>query len=247
MPNKVFRWIVAIAAVFPLLGGSLAAQSHSQKAHTPPNYCKPCLFYGGDFDGFNSDSNGVLDFMSLSSDGEAYVPFTVPRKEQWQVTGLSVTLVFATNVVPSRVKWEIRKGVTTGDGGTLVASGIGRPSIAEFWDCTAPLDVTCLELGTNGLKVSLPSGRYWMAVMPLCEGKGSNCSSQDVYYILDVEDQPPPNHYGPLEPWDDSFWSSKSQGAYFEPTWGATGACQGIGCDRFSASVLGTKAKVHIQ
>jgi len=242
MAKTILRWMMSLALMALLANLSLAAQDTAHKTPTPPKYCNPCLFYGGDFDVNNSAENGLLDGIGSTADGEVYVPFTVPKQQKWQVTGLFVTLISndLNNAVPAQIKWEIRKHVATGRGGTLLASGITRATIAEVFDCDVPLDVPCAALGTNAIKVSLPSGRYWLAVVPLCEGKGSNCDG-DYYDLVDAEDRPPANHYGPLEPWDDSFWSSKSSGAHFKPTWGGPGACQGVGCDRFSAGVLGTK------
>jgi len=43
----------------------------------PPSYCKPCLFYAGDFDSNASDANGLANEFDLivSSGAAVYAPF----------------------------------------------------------------------------------------------------------------------------------------------------------------------------
>ncbi len=238
MAKPIFRWMARLAALVTLLSASLVAQGPAHKTPTPPKYCSPCLFYGGDFDVNNSDENAVFNEVNSSADGEVYVPFHVPKQQKWRVTGLFVNLLSETNIAPSQVSWEIRKGVEAGSGGTLIASGVANSSYGGQFNCGG-IAVFCFGLVMKGIKVSLPSGRYWLAVVPQC--KGSSCDGGNDYFLVDVEDVPPHNYVGPLEPWDDSFWSSKSYSTFFDPTWGSSGACRGLGCDRFSAGVLGTK------
>jgi hypothetical protein len=245
MLNRISCWIVLIAALVSL-GGLAAAQGTSRRKPTAPNYCNPCLFYGGDFDAVGSGEDALINDNDSSINGEVYVPFTVPKQQKWQVTGLFVNLIDgAGTVVPATVKWEIRKGVSAGQGGTLVASGRANSSLGGNLNCT-PIDLLCFALVMKGIKVSLPSGRYWLAVVPQC--KKASCDGQ-LYYLLDAEDRPPRNHFGPLEPWDDSFFTSTSfNKPFFEPTWGASGTCGLAGeCDRFSAGVLGTSSKNAVE
>jgi hypothetical protein len=64
-----------------------------------------------------------------------------------------------------------------------------------------------------------------------------------VAYLVDVEDNPAPNHRGWNNVPDDSFFLAPSFGAEYEPTWGSAGACNGIGCDAFSIALTGKKAQ----
>jgi hypothetical protein len=230
--------------------GSVSASSLANAAHIPgpPSYCKPCLFYGGDFDGYHQNANGLFDGYDSYGDGQVYVPFTVPKGKEWKVTGLLVNLLtvdFDDN--PSEAYWEIRKGVSSGNGGTLVAGGAGLATPATvpasyLFNCQ-DFEGYCFAFLVTGMKVSLPAGRYWLMVEPLC-GEASRCYHAE-YFVLDDEDMPPPNHYGPIEPWDDSFYSSNAFGYYFAPTWGGSGTCRGQGCDRFSTAVLGTQRRMN--
>jgi hypothetical protein len=239
MTTKIFRCTLHLTLVVSLLGTWSLAQDATRQAPAPPKYCKPCLFYGGDFDANTSGADALLNVKSSSADGEVYVPFTVPQQQQWNVTGLFVNLLNAqSTTVPSKVSWSIRKSVGAGKGGTVVASGTASSTFGGQFNCGG-IAVLCFGLVMKGIKVSLPPGRYWLSVVPQC--KGASCDGQG-YFLADVEDRPPLNHVGPLEPWDDSFFSSTVLGKHFAPTWGSSGVCGASGeCDRFSAGVLGTK------
>ena len=145
----------------------------------------------------------------------------MPKGQKWEVTGLFVNLIALSSVTPANVRREIRTGVSTGSGGTLLASGKTRAILGGEFDCGQSW-VFCEGVVMKKIKVPLRRGRYWLSVVPDCAGSGGCGNTQ--FYVADVEDNPPPNHFGPIEPWDDSFFSSKSKGAYFEPTWGSSGA-----------------------
>jgi hypothetical protein len=217
---------------------SAAAQESTLRAphNAPPKYCKPCLFYAGDFDATNTAANGLYNENSSAQQGEAYVPFTVPRGKKWHVTGLAINLLGSDSVIPSSVYWEIRTHMSSGVGGTLVASGTSSSTSPGQFNCGG-IEVYCFTLLTKGVKATLPSGKYWLTSVPQCQN--TDCDSVE-YFLADVEDIPPHNYYGRLEPWDDSFFNSNTFGYSYAPTWGPSGVCAGAGCDRFSAAVLGT-------
>ena len=70
--------------------------------------------------GANPAANAVFDEFTASQDGAVYVPFTVPNQRQWHVTGLLIDLLATASVTPAKADWEIRQGVSTGNGGTLI-------------------------------------------------------------------------------------------------------------------------------
>src|ERR1700730_10694814 len=56
---------------------------------TPPPYCHPCLFYGGDTDSLNPLSGQVHNRVTLlEQDGSVLVPFRVPAGQTWTITGV---------------------------------------------------------------------------------------------------------------------------------------------------------------
>src|ERR1700733_1370992 len=96
----------------------------TRQSPTPPSYCKPCLFYAGDFDDYASDANGLAnEFDIIVSTGAAvYAPFIVPQGKIWAVTGLFTDNFLEVGVLdPVIIPYEIRKGIPKngGNGGTL--------------------------------------------------------------------------------------------------------------------------------
>ena len=59
-----------------------------QRKSAPPSYCKPCLFYAGDFDSNASDANGLANEVDVlvSTGAAVYTPFIVPQGKTWTVT-----------------------------------------------------------------------------------------------------------------------------------------------------------------
>jgi len=231
--------VLVIGAVACLMTAICMAQaaprvtSRVSGAPSAPPYCKPCLFYGGDFDPNNLNSGTVANEMSLLvSQAAVYVPFNVPTGKTWTVQGVFMIINSLTSVIdPSEAYWEIRSGVSSGNGGTLIASATS-PAV---YKPTQGTDLYALLV--KNINVPLTSGRYWLSVVPICTNPNDSACSQAQYFSVDVEDMPPPNRFGPLEPVDDSFINS----SFFNENWVQLGPgfC-GVGCDRFSAGILGT-------
>ena len=89
-----------------------------------------------------------------------YDDFIVPDRG-WTIAGL-----FSNNTMsPSSVTqaaWEIRSGVSAGNGGAVVASGVGTATLTQVPPGANSGSVFRVEV--NGLSVQLPPGRYWLNV-----------------------------------------------------------------------------------
>ena len=73
-------------------------------------------------------------------------------------------------VVELQALWEIRSGVSTGNGGTLIASGAGiATQTANGFDA---FGLTGYTVEVSGLSVALNPGKYWLAVTPIGAGFG---------------------------------------------------------------------------
>jgi hypothetical protein len=204
---------------------------------TPPSYCKPCLFYAGDFDSNASDANGLAnEFDVIVSTGAAvYVPFIVPKGKTWTVTGLFTDNFLSDNVLdPVSIPYEVRKGIPPlgGNGGTLVCHGRKPGTLVD----TLITDFCCIyaTIATNIKGCRLPAGKYWMSVVPYCNNpKDDKCESYRGFVVND--DGAMAHRFGPLEPAHDSFFNSVFFGANWEPTsYQQTSA-------RFSVGVEGTE------
>jgi hypothetical protein len=204
---------VRVPAQAAVLGNPPAKQ-----APKAPKYCKPCLFYGGDMDPANSNTNGLANENDvIVSQATVYAPFKVPKKKTWTITS-AFTNNFSgvATLDPATSPFEIRKGIPAagGSGGKLVCSGLLKNTFAPtgrsdfgFNEYTALVKVH--------KKCSLKSGKYWLAVVPQCTN-ANTCSSERAFESNE-EDIPGLNHFGPAEPQNNSFFNSTFFGTVFQP------------------------------
>jgi hypothetical protein len=239
--SKSISLSLALSALIVWSSSSATSQEASPK--TPPPYCHPCLFYGGDFDPHNTNANALANELTTSvvSGARVFVPFVVPAGKTWTVTGLFSNNLSYVNVIdPQQGLWSISKGMTQGDGGKVVANG------------AAPATYTATGRHGFGQKeyrlmltidppVKLKAGLYWMTAIPECKNPTDRACASASYYLSDVEDVSRKHAFG-REPNDRSWYFSGDFGYFYYPTWGATGACNGTGCDRFSAGAVGTES-----
>jgi len=220
--------------------GTAVAQDAQQP--TPPPYCKPCLFYGGDFDASNLLANALPNgFLYRGTPAATYVPFYVPPSQTWTITGLfSNNMSDSSFLDPPEIKWSISSGISPGNAGTVIAQGVipaTYTATGRSWN--GMTEYTSLGHLTPQTTVILTqAGVYWMTATPICTDPSCGFAQ---FLLSDVEDVPAPNHKG-VQPNDDSFFLAIDDGWFFAPTWGATGACGGSnggGCDKFSAGLLG--------
>jgi len=211
---------------------SFAQDSRSANAPSPPSFCKPCLWYSGDFNYKNPKANALANEKDLFVQSAVYVPFRVPKGKRWKITGaFGVVLSTETVIDPAQADWSFSKGVSTGNGGKLIASGTS-PATATPLGCNGNLAIACLGILVKGLHVTLKAGKYWLTVVPYCTNQNDSYCSGARYFLANEEDDPNPlNHVGPKNILDDSFWTSSTFGVNFEST-------NPYG-DMFSAGVLG--------
>jgi hypothetical protein len=200
----------------PTRAAVLGNPSHQDPG--PPSFCKPCLFYAGDFDSNASDANGLAnEFDIIVSTGAAvYAPFIVPKGKTWTVTGLFTdNFLSLTRLYPAISPYEIRKGIPPagGNGGTLVCHGKKHatliPTVNNGFNYIWATKVENIK----GCR--LPAGKYWMSVVPYCTNV-DNCND---WRGFEANDDGFMNHrYGPLEPANNSFFNSVFFGAVWEPS-----------------------------
>jgi hypothetical protein len=125
-------------------------------------------FYGGDFDNNNALAHGLANETDGTVQGSPYGAATfqnfVVSDSQINVTGLFTNDIMDLNPPPATAYWEIRSGVSEGNGGTLLASGTGTDMLtATGRERNGRLEYTNL---VQGLSVNLAAGTYWFAVVP---------------------------------------------------------------------------------
>jgi len=243
----------------PFSNGKTQATTHTKHQQQPGTCGNPaanCLFYGGDFENnpigppflANGLSNASTTLISGSPYGSAtLVPFTVPNGQTWQVTGLFTNnfssygvLDQAPNQPTSAAYWEIQEFILPGIAGTTVASGTSAATANPTGRSSFDLNEYTIQV--TGLSVTLTGGTYWLAVVPLCTNTGDPyCGG--VFFLSDSEyvNTTAKNAFGPAEPVYLSYFNSPFFDYAYSPTNGPLGACGGLGCDAFSAGVLGSK------
>jgi hypothetical protein len=184
----------------------------------------PCLFYAGDFDPNNDNSVGLSNESDAHVFGNPYGAATYQNFNVsgagWNVTGLYTNNLSSLN--PATGYWEIRQGLSDGNGGTLLASGTGAVTqtptgrfglgLAEYNDLV------------SGLNLTLTPGLYWMAVVPQDPNGPGRSYNTNTFGLNQVGS----------ELSNEQFWNSPFAGTYF-----TNQGFQGI-IQAFSAGVVGT-------
>jgi len=153
---------LALLSLFAMLFAMTATVAF---ASCPVEASYTCVYYAGDLNLSDPNQNG------LANENDAIVggsPYGAATYSNFNATGAVTIGGLATNNLsglnPATAYWEIRSGVSEGNGGTLIASGTGATSN----QATGRSDFGFIEY-TNfvgGLSVSLGAGQYWMAVVP---------------------------------------------------------------------------------
>jgi len=157
------------------------------------------LYYGGDFDPGNQNANALANEKDASVNQAAtYDNFTVGAGG-WHVTGLFTNNL--TDLDITGADWEIRSGVSEGDGGTLLFSGSGAATVTPtgrsgFGYTEFMVDVT--------VAFDLSPGVYWMSVTPV-SGSGGRSFESNTFGLNSVG----------VHTSGDDFWNSSFFGANF--------------------------------
>ena len=124
-------------------------------------------FYGGDWEPNDPNANG------LNNENDAFVhgdPYGAATYQNFVAdTAINVTGLFTNNAIayiPTSGYWEIRTGVSEGNGGALIASGAG--GITNTPTGRNGFGYDEYTNAVSGLNVNLNAGTYWFAVVPVC-------------------------------------------------------------------------------
>jgi hypothetical protein len=200
---------------------ALALLNTTAIAQAPPG----SLWYNGDSNGFYGLHN---ERSTPVNQAAVYDDFNITGGPVWDVTA-----VFSDNAIVqgpiTGADWEIRTGISEGNGGTLVASGTTTsPVVTPTGRIDGGLHEYMVEVtGLNVFLPMLPSGQhYWLNVTPVSNGapadsynpttSGTNCVGT------------------PCGNDQNAFWNSTFFGVYFTST-----ANEGQPYD-YSMGVIGT-------
>ncbi len=148
-------------------------------------YAENPYFYGGQFDPTNQFANGVANENTATVGGDPYG--AAVYQNFYAESNITVTGLFTNNLsnfTPTSGYWEIRSGVSEGNGGTLIASGTGAVTNAPTGRSFNGLDE--FTNAVSGLSVDLPTNQYWFAVVPVCttcQGEAFNTNTFGLFMI----------------------------------------------------------------
>jgi hypothetical protein len=127
------------------------------------------LWYNGDF---ASMSFGVLNGINMTFEGAfpnagvatVYDDFNVPAG----IGGWHIETVWSNNLMNftgvTQATWSIRTNLSSGDAGTLIASGTS--AVTQTPTGRSLFEFTEFTIQVSGLAVDLDPGTYWLAVTP---------------------------------------------------------------------------------
>lgn len=184
------------------------------------------LWYNGDYDGRDALVN-----QTGAPDGLVYDDFIVPTGYTFTLTGVFSNDLMYNPSVATTAYWEIRSGVSAGNGGTLLYSGDGADSLTATGrsEPVIPGVFNVYEY-TNlvSVSVTLGAGTYWLAVAPDVSGQNSYITTTSGTNAVGS----PPGDDG------NSFQSSTFFGLNFVPT--SDPSIEGPGTWDYSMGVYGT-------
>jgi hypothetical protein len=141
------------------------------------------LFYGGDFNPSFWYSNSLSNENDSSVYGDpygsaVYQNFVIPARQTWNVSALFSNDIMTLS--PTSAYWEIRSGISEGNGGNLLASGAGYDSYHvkgaynEYTNTASSLDLM------------LAPGMYWFAVVPEAPGQQGRSYNTNTFGLNSV-------------------------------------------------------------
>ncbi len=187
------------------------------------------LWYNGDADYRDAIANGIG--AAPVPDALVYDNFNVTGNSAWTVTG-AFSNDFMNYVGVTQAYWEIRTGVSDGDGGTLIASGTSSATQVDLGNSFFGLEEYAISV--SGLHVMLAPGEYWLTVAPV----SPPVADGDVNYSY-IATTSGANAIG-SPPGDDgnSFATSAGYGWNFTPT--TDDSIEGPGTWDYSMGINGT-------
>jgi hypothetical protein len=132
------------------------------------------LWYNGDF-AMVSPNPAITNGVSFAgTDGRVYVDFNVTSATGWDVNS-----VFSNNIISvtgiTQASYEIRSGVSVGNGGTLLFSGTAAATQTATGRTFSTFNEYTIRV--SGLNIHLGPGTYWLNVAPVGSGTGFSANS----------------------------------------------------------------------
>jgi len=136
------------------------------------------LWYNGDLNHVNGLANERDSSLGFGQYAHVFDDFIVPSGQVWNITGL-YSNNYDSMTGYTGVEWSIHQGITTGNGGTIVASGTATGNNFQVIFHNAG-DFGFTEYTVNAMNlsgISLTAGTYFLNVTPVGSGNGRSFTS----------------------------------------------------------------------
>jgi hypothetical protein len=148
--------------------GNAAPAEDSQNGFVaPPSLCKPCAFYGGDLSPNDPNAIGHSDENTFYIPGSStYGALIIPTGDVVKVEGALFNVLASAAFDPMTAAYDVRTGVSEGNGGTSVASGSSGIQVMATGRNFAGLQEYTIAIQIHDL--TLTPGEYWFNITPTC-------------------------------------------------------------------------------
>ena len=172
--------------------------------------CPICWFYGGDFDPNMPGANGLSNENDANVGGDPYGSATYQAvRVSGYGDGWGFDRLFTNNLSdlsPASGYWELRSGISEGNGGTLVASGTASgyawshtPTGRSGFGFNEYTDMAYVDVS------NLPDDVYWFAVVPIAQDQDGRSYNSNTFGLNSRGEQL----------LDQQYWNSPYLGANF--------------------------------
>ena len=140
------------------------------------------LWYNGDLNHVNGLANENSDGLGAGQYAHVFDDFNVPTGQIWNITGVysnNYMSYVSSGGTTTAVEWSIRQGVTSGNGGTLIAGGTAGPgNFTVLFHNAGDFGFTEFSVNAQNLSgILLGSGTYFLNVTPIGNGFGRSFTS----------------------------------------------------------------------
>lgn len=182
-----------------------------------PALCNPCLFYSGDLNPNDGQADGFSDENTLLVTGSStYAAVDIPKGITASLTGILFNVQADANFDPQNATYDIRQGVSAGNGGTEVASGTGDITVATTGRTFEGLTEFSVLVAVP--TQSLTGGEeYWFNVTPQCTNGGVDGSCYVGRIFLSNTTEMANEMFGHASPPYSLYLNSSYFGYTFEP------------------------------
>ncbi len=160
---------------------------------TPTGASAQVLFYNGDGGGVNGTGSEVNTIVTRSM---IYENFTIGGSGAF-ITGLFGDFMFTPTPSFTTAAWEVRSGVSNGNGGVLLFSGVTDIATSYLGTFNSLYDQYRVQASDMG-SFFLASGVYWFGLSPIGDGTGRSflqmtegvngvSANLDNQYVIDSE------------------------------------------------------------